>query len=68
MQPKPTGWQTVQPYKLLPRQEQRQDLTASPNGTIIGRPLTDFLFEQRSPALNNGILLPPPYERPIYSD
>ncbi|KAI8327976.1 hypothetical protein EDC96DRAFT_569574 [Choanephora cucurbitarum] len=44
-----------QSYKLPPSPRQRHDLPPPPTESIIGRPLTDFLFEKKKPSL-----LPPP--------
>ncbi|RCI03089.1 hypothetical protein CU098_005776 [Rhizopus stolonifer] len=47
--------QLQQSYRLPPSPRQRHDLPPPPTESIIGRPLTDFLFERNKPSL-----LPPP--------
>jgi hypothetical protein len=46
--------QPMQSYRLPPSPRQRHDPAPPPTETIIGRPLTDFLFER-----TNGLLPPP---------
>ncbi|KAI8382963.1 hypothetical protein BD560DRAFT_385645 [Blakeslea trispora] len=47
--------QQQQSYKLPSSPRQRHDLPPPPTESIIGRPLTDFLFEKKTPNV-----LPPP--------
>jgi hypothetical protein len=54
----------MQSYRLPPSPRQRHDPAPPPTETIIGRPLTDFLFERTS--TNTSILPPPPSSNRMY--
>lgn len=56
----------MQSYRLPPSPRQRHDPAPPPTETIIGRPLTDFLFERSTTA---NTILPPPsskYDNGMY--